>query len=225
MFIKRCKEIHGEKYDYSLVDYKNSKTKVKIICKIHGIFESFPINHLNKKQNCGKCTGRHTNTEEFIEKSKSIHHDIYDYSLVNYKRTHTKVKIICKKHNKIFNQTPHDHLSGSGCPLCRESKGENEISIFLENKNIKYINQHRFNNCKHKRKLPFDFYLQDHNTCIEFDGQHHFMAIDYWGGEKEFEKIKIRDKIKTEYCITNNITLLRIKYDDNISNILNDFLI
>lgn len=225
MFIKKCKEVHGDRYNYSLVDYKNIKTKVKIICKIHGIFESFPTNHLNKKQNCGKCTGRYTNTEEFIEKSNNIHNYIYDYSLVNYKNSYTKIKIICKEHNKIFKQTPHDHLSGNRCPLCKESKGESEITIFLKNKNIKYITQYRFNNCKHKRKLPFDFYLPEYNTCIEYDGHQHFNIIEYWGGEKEFEKIKIRDKIKTEYCNVNNIKLLRIKYDTNVVDILNNFLL
>jgi len=222
MFIEKAKEIHGNKFDYSLVNYKNNYTKIEIICKEHGSFEMLPSNHLFKKQGCGKCVGRHRTTEEFIHKSKEIHEDKYDYSLVNYTKSHNKIKIICIKHNKIFKQTPHDHLSGNGCPLCNESKGENIIANFLENKNIYFNKQYKFINCKHKRKLPFDFYLPDHNICIEYDGRQHFDILEYWGGLTEFENIKIRDKIKTDYCINNNIDLIRIKFNMNILDILND---
>jgi hypothetical protein len=222
MFIKKAKEIHRDKYDYSLVNYINNYTKIKIICEEHGIFEMTPNNHISRKQGCGKCVGRYRTTNEFIEKAKEIHGEKYDYNLVNYIKSHNKVKILCKKHNKIFKQSSHDHLSGNGCPLCNESKGENIISKFLENKNIIYHKQYKFNDCKYKRKLPFDFYLPEYNTCIEYDGKQHFEIIEYWGGLKNFEEIKLKDKIKTDYCYNNNINLIRIKYNENILDILNE---
>jgi len=127
-----------------------------------------------------------------------------------------KIKIICKKHG-IFEQTPDNHINKkTGCPICNESKGEKEIRIILNNLNIKYIKQKTFNNCKNKRKLPFDFYLTDYNLCIEFDGIQHFKSIEYFGGEKVLKETQKRDLIKNNYCKENNIKLLRIKYNENI---------
>ena len=110
-FIKKAKEIHGDKYDYSLVEYKSAKTKVKIICSIHGIFEQTPTIHTHKtnKSGCLICSGtKKLTTEEFIVKAKEIHGNKYDYSLVEYEKNNKRVKIICKKHG-IFNQTPIKH--------------------------------------------------------------------------------------------------------------------
>ena len=119
-FVKKAKYIHGDRYDYSLVDYKNNYTKVKIICSIHGSFEQIPNNHLNGK-GCSKCSGsKKLTTEQFIKKAKIIHSDKYDYKLVEYKNKETKIKIICPEHG-IFEQRPYDHLSGSGCPKCGQS--------------------------------------------------------------------------------------------------------
>ena len=116
-FIKSAIKVHGNKYDYSLVVYINSATKVKIICPIHGIFEQLPNNHLSQKQGCPLCGGGiKSNKEEFIEKSNKIHGS-YDYSLVKYINNNTKVDIICIEHG-IFKQTPHNHLNNQGCPKC-----------------------------------------------------------------------------------------------------------
>ena len=97
-FIKRSKKIHKEKYNYSLVNYIDNTTKVKIICEEHGVFEQKPIYHMNGS-GCPKCCRNYKLTkEEFINRSKNIYGNLYDYSLVNFKNVSTKVKIICKKH-------------------------------------------------------------------------------------------------------------------------------
>jgi len=120
-FIEKAKTIHGDTYDYSLVEYKNNYTKVKIICPIHDIFEQRPNSHLNGN-GCPECSGtKKLNTEEFIEKAKAIHGDKYDYSLVEYKNNSTKVKIICPEHG-VFEQIPSSHLKGSGCSKCSGTK-------------------------------------------------------------------------------------------------------
>jgi very-short-patch-repair endonuclease len=74
------------------------------------------------------------------------------------------------------------------------------------------------------KKLKFDFYLPNYNLCIEYDGRQHFEPIDFFGGEKNFEIIKKRDKIKNEYCLNNNIHLIRIPYNEykNINSILHN---
>ena len=152
----------------------------------------------------------------FTEKAKQIHKN-YDYSLVEYKNSYTKVKIICPTHG-VFEQKAMHHYSGAGCPNCKNSRGETKISVFLKENNINFTPQKRFNECRIVYPLPFDFYIPDLNMCIEYDGQQHFKAIETWGGIENLIEIQNRDKIKTDFCNKNNIILHRIKYDDNINN-------
>lgn len=124
-FIQKAKEAHGDKYDYSLVEYKNSSTKIKIICPKHGVFEQTPNNHL-RGCGCLSCSflNKASAKEQFIEKARKVHGNKYDYSLVDYKNNYTKIKIICSKHG-VFEQAPDCHLRlGAGCPHCKSSKGE-----------------------------------------------------------------------------------------------------
>ena len=115
-FIARAKQVHGDKYDYSLVEYVNAHTKIKIICPVHGVFEQTPDGHL--KHGCSKCSGNaKMNTVLFIEKAKQVHGNKYDYSKVVYKNTSTKVCIICPEHGEFW-QTPNSHLNGAGCNQC-----------------------------------------------------------------------------------------------------------
>lgn len=159
-------------------------------------------------------------TDQFIDDSVIIHGNKYDYSLVEYKNISIKVKIICKEHG-IFEQTPSKHInSKQGCPFCNESKGENEIKMFLQNNNILFERQKTFNNCKNIKKLKFDFYLPKYNTCIEYDGEQHFNSIKYFGGDYRLKYIKINDRIKDKFCIENNIKLIRISYNQDINYML-----
>lgn len=117
-FINDCKNVHGDKYDYSSVKYINSYSKVDIICKEHGVFKQSPNHHISLKAGCPKCSSNYNyNTTEFIEKSKNVHGDRYDYSLVDYINSYSNVKIICKEHG-MFEQTPRGHLRGNNCPYC-----------------------------------------------------------------------------------------------------------
>jgi very-short-patch-repair endonuclease len=221
-FIEKANKIHNNKYDYTLVIYKNCETKVKIICPEHGIFEQIPYHHLRGVE-CSLCKKVKLTQDIFINESKIIHGNKYDYSLVEYINTKTKVKIICPIHGK-FEQKPSNHLRGRGCKICNDSKGEIEIKKILDRYNIKYEKQFKFKDCKNIFPLPFDFYLPKYNICIEYDGEQHYESIKYWGGDETFEKIKLRDSIKNEYCKNNNIKLIRIKYDENISEKLEEIL-
>jgi hypothetical protein len=116
-FIKKSKEVHGDKYDYSKLEYKNSTTKVCITCPNHGDFFQTPNNHL-RGQGCSRCCGGiKSTTENFIKKAREVHGDKYDYSKVEYKNSTTKVCIICPNHGDFF-QTPSSHLNGKGCSKC-----------------------------------------------------------------------------------------------------------
>jgi len=216
LFIKEAKNIHNDKYNYSLVKYVTNNIKVKIICPIHGEFKQTPSAHINHKQGCPNCSGNiKKTTKQFIKESKEIQGGKYDYSLVDYIGNKIKVKIICPIHG-VFEQIPSDHIRGIGCSNCFESKGEKEIERLLKETKLKYIKQKIFTGCKYKRNLKFDFYLPEYNTCIEFDGQQHEEMYRF---EKTNERLKIRqkrDQIKNEYCKNNNIRLIRIKYDESI---------
>jgi len=222
-FIERSNKIHKNIYNYDKVSIVDNKTKVIINCKKHGDFEQQPRAHLNG-QGCIKCfkESKKSTTEKFIEKSKIIHNNLYDYSLVNYISSKRYVKIICKKHG-IFKQKANHHLRNSGCPICNESKGEKQIKDYLKVNNIKYKPQKTFENCKYKSKLRFDFYLIDYNTCVEYNGIQHYEPNNYFGGIKEFNINKDRFNIKEKFCKENNINLLIIKYDENITEKLSIF--
>lgn len=214
-FVIKANKIHNNLYDYSLVKYKNSSIFIDIICKEHGIFEQSPNNHLNK-QGCPKCVGKFKTTEDIINDFTKIHGDKYDYSKVNYVSAKDKVLIICKKHGEFLQRVNHHIKRKQGCPICKESKGENKIREFLLKNNINFIFQHRFKDCIDTRPLPFDFYLPELNICIEYDGEQHFNPIEAFGGTNKLLERQKKDKIKDNYCKNNKITLLRIKYDEDI---------
>lgn len=211
-FIKKATEVHGNIYDYSLVNYINSSEPVKIVCKKHGPFYPTPNNHINKKSRCPHCYGSiRKTTKKFIKESKEVHGDRYDYSLVDYKDNRTKVQIVCKNHGP-FPQTPEVHLLGCGCPKCNNSKGELRIERILKDNGIKYETQKRFKDCKNKKPLPFDFYLTDYNVCIEFDGKQHSVKTSIYYSDQ----ILINDGIKNKYCEDKGIKLFRINYKQDV---------
>ena len=116
--IKQFKEVHGDLYDYSKVNYKGNFDKVIIICKQHGTFTQIVSNH-KLGHGCPQCNrGYKLTQEQVIKQFKEVHGDLYDYSNVNYINTYTKVSIICKQHG-VFTQIVSNHKSGQGCPKCR----------------------------------------------------------------------------------------------------------
>jgi len=218
--LEQFKKIHGNKYDYSKIEYLGDNKKVIIICPEHGEFKQTPSNH-KRGEGCSKCSNKYIPTnEEIIEIFKKVHGDKYDYSKIEYLSMHKKVKIICPIHGE-FMQNPNSHKRGQGCPICNESKGELEIRNILNKNNIKFISQYKFNNCKYKKSLIFDFYLPNYNVCIEFNGVQHYKPVEYFGGLMSFLMQKEKDKIKAEYCQENNIPLFIINYNDNLTNKIN----
>ena len=162
-FIDKAIKIHGDKYDYSKVEYEKSSEKVIIICNEHGEFEQQPNNHLMGKK-CKKCSIENiklklrSNTNEFIKKSINVHGNKYDYSNIEYIDNSTKINIICFIHGE-FEQRPADHLSGNGCKIC--GKISNHLSQTFNTKkfiekaieihgNIYDYSKVEYKNCKIK---------------------------------------------------------------------------
>lgn len=292
--IEQFISIHQNEYDYSLVNYVNDSTKVRIKCKTHGEFQQSPAGHFRMKQGCPKCSDerngvrcrkksddvinqivtiygdevfdfskfryvnahtkvtlkciKHDNwfdtyvgsllkrkygcvdceadkrkynqhnkwINKFINDSKLIHGDLYDYSKVVYTNGSTPVTISCKVHGE-FQQLPAVHrLAKAGCPICKYSKGEHKIMQYLNDENITYTTQYKvkINDSKHY----FDFYVPDYNLIIEYNGKQHYTPVAWFGNKNKkdmqsaFEYIQSRDAIKKEYCRYNNINFLSISY-------------
>ena len=117
-FLMKANEIHGNRYNYSKVEYIDCKTNIKIICSEHGEFIQRPDTHINKKADCPSCAGvKKKETDGFILDAKEIHKDKYDYSKTIYTNARTKITIICGKHGEFY-QLPYNHLEGRGCKKC-----------------------------------------------------------------------------------------------------------
>lgn len=217
-------------------DILNSESRILYKCPKHGVHET-KIYTLINEHGCIDCS-----IEENHIRSKKNIDDVYndfkkyngmllnkeDYIGWNYKN----LNVVCNECGDVFVTSYCAFMQHGGqvCPKCalNISKGERSIKQYMEENNIEFYMQFRFDDCKNIIPLPFDFYLPKHNICIEYDGEGHYMLINRGGisdleAQKILDDIKHRDKIKTFYCINNGIKLIRIPYwdFDNISKILN----
>lgn len=206
-FIEKSIKIHGDKYNYIMVKYEKSNIKVTIICPIHGIFEQYPYSHLRGKgcEKCGKLNATNkltSNIIDFIDKSIKVHGDVYDYSLVNYKNSQTKVSLICDKHG-VYEQLPYDHLCGHGCNKCTSSisKAEFEINNFILNLGLKTITS----SMSIIKPNQLDIYIPSEKIAIEYNGL-------YWHSEEFINKNYHLNK--TVLCENKNIQLIHIFEDE-----------
>jgi len=146
--------------------------------------------------------------------------DLYYYDIEkiadNYYCGKPTVYFSCEHHGKIqMSMSEHYRV---GCYKCYQynnmSIGETAIKNFLERKNIEYVNEHSFEDCKSDTdsNLRFDFYIPKKNMCIEFDGRQHYSPVEHFGGEEKFKRQVFLDSIKDNYCKNKNIPLLRIPY-------------
>lgn len=222
-------KVHGDIYDYSKVRYQSIKNKVEIICKIHGSFLQTPSSHL-KGSGCPSCgivsmsNSLKKPLDIFLDECSYIHNNLYDYSKVKYNKLSDKIVIICKLHGE-FNQRAFSHKQGNGCIKCNKSRGEKKVEEFLINNKIDFEFNKHFDSCRNKNTLPFDFYIPFMNLCIEYDGIQHSESIEYFGGDEKLKYQNKLDLIKDNWCLENNINIIRISYKDfnRIENILGSF--
>lgn len=211
-FIKEAKEVHGDKYDYSKVNYINTHELVTIICPIHGEFQQSPKSHLH--YGCQKCARMEVGkkntktTEEFIEKAKEIHGNKYDYSKSIYKGARIPLTIICSKHGE-FQQKPMDHLQNKGCPFCNESHLEKEVKETLSLYNIDFVYQYKNKGILGRQSL--DFYLPKYNIGIECQGKQHF-GIGGWNNS--FDKLYEADERKYQKICNSDIKMIYLLPDE-----------
>tara|TARA_R110000851_G_scaffold146476_1_gene286147 strand:+ start:272 stop:1915 length:1644 start_codon:yes stop_codon:yes gene_type:complete len=207
-FLTKAMSVHGKQYDYTNVNYVNSKTKIDIICDKHGKFQQLPYSHLRGK-GCNSCGVDSTKiklsltNDEFIERANKRHINKYKYIEGNYINMITKYKIICPKHGE-FNQLPYDHLNGHGCSKCNSivSSQEIEINSFITNElKLNTVTSHR--GIINGKEL--DIYIPSKKIAIEFDGL-------YW--HSELFMTKDYHLNKTQLCEESGIQLIHIFEDE-----------
>lgn len=218
-FIKKANLVHNSKYDYSKVNYINSRLKIEIICPEHGIFSMTPNNHL-KGKGCPKCKGRNLTKEEIIEKFRKIHGNKYDYSLMEYTINHKPIEIICPEHG-VFKQCPSAHLRGQGCPKCKMSHLENQVKEILEQLKIEF--EYEVNLDGYLKRQSVDFYIPKYKLIIECQGGQHFYAAfnrkDKKRAEEIHRKVLLRDIIKFNMIKEKKLDMLFVA---NGSDIIDD---
>lgn len=216
-WVEKCKEVHKGKYDYSLVNFNKLGDEVEIICPVHGSYICSSKNHYYGYGICPQCNLRKKLTQtDFIERSKKIHNNKYNYSKVEYIGYTTAVVIVCPEHGEYW-QKPSDHLDGCGCPICRESHLEREIRTALELNSVDLIAQHKFD---WLGQQSLDFYLPQYNIAIECQGSQHFIDTKLF--KDTVEGNKKRDKRKRTLCQENNVELiyyLNTKYNEYVKDL------
>lgn len=238
-FVKKATEIHGDKYRYSEKDFNGSHEKTKIFCKkCNKWFEQIAENHISKSKPtgcpiCAKENGKQKLTKKYgqlIDDFRRVHGDKYKYDENSYKKTTKKMRIFCERCEKWFEQTPHKHISGQGCPICRKSSMERQVELLLADKNVVFYTQKTFPWLKYKNNMYLDFFLVNENIAIECQGEQHFKPTDFSHRKDEKETIerfkmqKERDNAKLKLCQEHGIKVEYIGYKDNITERLSNIL-
>jgi very-short-patch-repair endonuclease len=221
----------GEEYTV-IGEYINTDTKVMLRHnKCNNTFEVRPYLFLGKiSTRCPYCNGnKKRTTEDFIGIVERLTGK--EYSVIgSYKNTDTPILL---KHNicgSDFLMRPACFIKGQRCPRCERSIGSDTIKKYLIENNIQFLTERKYTDLMDERELRFDFYIPEFDALIEFDGEQHFREKSFGANKekskREFEKLKMHDMMKNEYCKAKNIPLLRIPFWEinNIDNILKRFI-
>jgi hypothetical protein len=229
-FLEKVEKLVGKEYEF-LEEYNGNQHKILVrhnVCSNE--YYVAPSKFLNNRR-CPICYNKNKGdkTRRPVEKIYEVI-DKLNYTFIEFPDGYTgdksKVTVECKNRH-ITTKSIASIISGNGCLHCNKpSKGEQKIEDYLIKNNIIFERQYKFNDCRNKNPLPFDFAIKDKDNnlthLIEYDGKQHFEPIKYYGGEKGFEYRKKNDNIKNKYCKRKNINLIRVPYWDfkKIDNIL-----
>ena len=206
--IQECKNLYGDLYDYSKVEYKTTMIKVIVICPTHGEWEVTPDNHLTKKSGCPKCKGFNLTAEEKIELANKVHNSKYDYSLIKSKtiKNNSIYSIICPEHGE-FRQNWNNHYNMiQGCPKCNTGGRKKTLPEGVKNSWTKeYTREYMNNYKKDRRKIDINFKLiNDLRTRI-------LSCVKKYNFEKKDTSIKELGCSIQEYVV-----YLESKFDGNM---------
>ena len=207
---------NGDKYDYSLVEYKNNHTPIKLICKTHGVFEILPKVH-KQGSGCKYCNLNIRTNEELINDFNKIHKNKYTYNLINYKNLKSKINITCKEHGN-FEQRIKNHLEGSGCPKCAFNKlslsKTKNVNLLINEFNSIYKNKYDYSNINYKNFSTKIIVICKEHGSFEVFPANHKNGNGCPKCNKSSKPIELSELLKKFYNIHND----KYKYP-NISNL------
>ena len=235
-WVSLCKAVHGDQYEYIRLTKRDGRAALVLRCPEHGEFVQAAKTHLQGR-GCSKCGGikiaesKRMSVDDYVERARTIHGDLYDYSEVEFDNIRQKIKIGCPDHGFFLQYAEAHTRLAIGCPKCKASKPEVRIRLWLENQDLDFVEQWRDHDCRFEsgRLASFDFYLPQHNLIIEYDGEFHFMeTVTIYPSRKmlepNIEANQKRDRIKDAWATTNGIRLERIRYDEDLENCLDSIL-
>jgi very-short-patch-repair endonuclease/uncharacterized protein YbaR (Trm112 family) len=229
--IHNAKLVHGDKYDYSKTIYENDKSKLIIICPIHGEFYQSYNDHVVSYHECPECKDkvkliqksneevRLKSKENFFSRMKEIYNDFYDLSEFEYVNTNTDGKLICPIHGEFY-KCPNKLINRrQSCAKCTANKhtSRNELMIeeFLNANSIKFTRnkENLFEECISRKGnyLDFDFYIEDKNILIEFDGSQHFKT-KFNNTVNDLEDTHDRDIRRNSWALDRDVIFIRFSY-------------
>ena len=223
--IARAREVHGDKYDYSKLEYESIENYVIIICSEHGEFVQKMNNHINQGNGCWECgqresgLNRRVSDEQWIGRFRAVHGQTYDYSEFTSNGAENKAIITCRNHGE-FPQEPIVHANGHGCPKCLK-KNQTMVYDFLSeifpDQEIFYDFRHpelRFS--QSNATMELDIWIPEISLAVEYQGEQHFET--FWKGavdlteSQTLESTQRRDEEKRKACLSKGITLVEIPY-------------
>jgi len=189
--------------------------------------ECYRVNSLNKFEN----------TIYYLNKKRKIP---YTYPNLNkeFKKMTEDIPIVCHrkgsngKEHGMFWQTPSNHRTGQGCPICQESRNEKHISNLLNVLKYKFVKEKSFSETGN---LEYDFYIPKHKVIIEYDGIQHFeprFGKSEYSKQDNYNKLYATDNIKNDFVKSNKkgLGMIRIPhtlkegtYDKLLENKLQSF--
>jgi hypothetical protein len=210
-FVAKANKIYDNMYDYTKVIYVNSKTKVIIVCKMHGDYSRTPTEHLSHSSHCPQCmllqrrlSGRQYTGEDFIKKARMIHGHIFDYSEMNFVTCDTKIKIKCEK-GHVFYQLPFLHVRSVGCPTCNGNFVDTKI--FIEKANKVHNEKYDYSKVDYVNgNVPVEIICAEHGSFFQAPRSHVNNAAGCTKCNKNYSRVQIE-------WLTLLMNMLGIKID------------
>lgn len=228
-FTKEVYNLVGDRYVF-LEKYKTTHDKLKVEhleCKT--VYNASPANFLSGHR-CRKCSMKRVHDSQ-RRSTQEVINELWKNQLTligfpnGYQNCFSKITVECED-GHISTKSIHSAIHFGGCPKCKSSKGESKIRGILTVNKVRFKEQYRFNDCRFKYPLPFDFAVFDDDGglrhLIEYDGEQHYIPYRTEDGLEKLKETQRNDIIKSDYCANNNINLIRIPYweFDGIEDIL-----
>lgn len=246
LYLSQNKDLY-DNFELLSKQYENSRDKLKFKCKTCGSLFTKPWYKIQTGCRCNNCLEEKRGYYQMISPTRidrlinypdvaiDFNYDNNEYPIETYTaKSGQLVNWKCHICGYEWTTSPSHRINDmSGCPSCahKMSKGERCIHNYLNDNNVVYVQEKRFNDCRDKQPLPFDFYLPDYNTCIEYDGEQHRKPIKFnqkTTDEKALEQfltLQRHDEIKNNYCQQHQITLVRISDYNNIQCVLDSIIL